>query len=402
MSADMLVSRAVACLSGAAVGDALGGATEGWESREIHDHYGGWVEGIVESMRHRLGVVKPFSPFWKGSGHVTDDTLMTRVLVTAYAAKRDHLGAHDLEELVVPLIVDEATWIPELDREDLLYHRLFLAEKWLVLKLRYGHADPRDAGVGNIVNCGAAMYIAPVGIANSGDPDGAYLEALDLTSGHQSSYGREAAGVLAAAVAEAMRPGATPDSVVATAIRLAKDGTRTAIEAVAEAAAGLDGWRDGGLGVLREAIAPFDSVGEAYARPAPERPHPEPDPRDRGGSGRARPAGRDRRRLHRDDARGRELRPRLRLDCLDGRRPRGRAGLAGAGRARRGGRGRESARPRGARPQDGRGGRGDPGPRPRALRGSVQGDGRAIRESLFEDQLDPAGGPGRSRAETGG
>ena len=39
-----------------------------------------------------------------------------------------------------------------------------------MLKLRYGHADPRDAGVGNIVNCGAAMYIAPVGIANAGDP----------------------------------------------------------------------------------------------------------------------------------------------------------------------------------------------------------------------------------------
>jgi ADP-ribosylglycohydrolase len=264
----MLASRAVACLSGAAVGDALGGATEGWESREIHDHFGGWVEGIVESMRHQLGVVKPFSPFWKGSGHVTDDTLMTRVLVAVYATKRDHLGAHDLEDLVVPLIVDEPTWIPELDREDLLYHRLFLAEKWLVLKLRYGHADPRDAGVGNIVNCGAAMYIAPVGIANAGDPDGAYLEALDLTSGHQSSYGHEAAGVLAAAVAEAMRPGATAESVVGAAIRLAKDGTRSAIEAVVEAAAGLDGWRDGGLAVLREAIKPFDSVGDEYAKPA--------------------------------------------------------------------------------------------------------------------------------------
>jgi ADP-ribosylglycohydrolase len=268
VSVEMLATRAVGCLAGSAVGDALGGATEGWESREIHNHYGGWVEGTVQSMRHRLGVVKPFSPFWKGEGHVTDDTLMTRVLVQAYAAKRDHLDAYDLEELVVPLIVDEPTWIPELDREDLLYHRLFLAEKWLVLKLRYGHANPRDAGIGNIVNCGAAMYIAPVGIANACDPDGAYLEALDLTAGHQSSYGREAAGVLAAAVAEAMRPGATPESVVAVAVRLAKDGTQTAIEAVAEAAVGLDGWRDGGLAILRAAIAPFDSVGEHYATPA--------------------------------------------------------------------------------------------------------------------------------------
>ena len=268
MSGHLLANRAVGCLAGAAVGDALGGATEGWESREIHEHFGGWLEGVARSIRHDRNMVKPFSPFWKGDGHVTDDTLMIGVLVRAYATKRDHLEAHDLERLIVPLIADEKMWIPELDREDLLYHRLFLAEKWLVLKLRYGHADPRDAGVGNIVNCGAAMYIAPVGIANTGDPKGAYAEALDLTGGHQSSYGREAAGVLAAAVAEAMRPESTPESVVAVAISLAKDGTRSAIEAVAETAAGLDGWRDGGLAELRAAFAPFDSVGEAYANPA--------------------------------------------------------------------------------------------------------------------------------------
>jgi ADP-ribosylglycohydrolase len=265
---NLLTDRAVACLSAAAVGDALGGATEGWEAHEIEEHYGGPVEGIVQSIRHARGLVKAFSPFWKGDGHVTDDTLMTRVLVGAYATKREHLDAYDVERLLVPAIVDEKTWVPELDREDLLYHRLFLAEKWLVLKLRYGHTDPRDAGVGNIVNCGAAMYIAPVGIANAGDPDGAYAEALDLTSAHQSSYGREAAGVLAAAVAEAIHPEATPDTVVETCLRLAKDGTRSAIEAVTAVAGSLDGWRDGGLAALRAAFVPFDSVGERYAEPA--------------------------------------------------------------------------------------------------------------------------------------
>ena len=268
MNGNLLTDRAVGCLAAAAVGDAFGGPTEGWESHEIHDHFGGWVEGIVESIRRARGVEKPFSPFHKGDGHVTDDTLMTRVLVRAYGEKRDHLEAHDVERLMLPLIVDEKTWIPELDREDLLYHRLFLAEKWLVLKLRYGHADPREAGVGNIVNCGAAMYIAPVGIVNAGDPDGAYAEAVAVTGAHQASYGREAAGVLAAAVAEAMRPGATVDSVVETTLRLGKDGTRAAIEAVVGAAAGLDGWRAGGLASLRSAFAPYDSVGDAYASPA--------------------------------------------------------------------------------------------------------------------------------------
>jgi ADP-ribosylglycohydrolase len=268
VNGNLLAERAFGCLAGAAVGDALGGATEGWEAPEIHAHFGGWATGIVESIRRTRKLEKPFSPFHKGDGHVTDDTLMTRVLVHAYDVKRDHLDAYDVERLMLPAIVDEKTWVPELDREDLLYHRLFLAEKWLVLKLRYGHADPRDAGVGNIVNCGAAMYVAPVGIANAADPEGAYAEALDLTAAHQSSYGREAAGVLAAAVAEAMRVEATPDSIVETCLRLAKDATRTAIETVADAAAKLDGWRDGGLAELRRAFAPFDSVGEVYATPA--------------------------------------------------------------------------------------------------------------------------------------
>jgi hypothetical protein len=56
--------------------------------------------------------------------------------------------------------------------------------------------------------------------------------------------------------------------VVSETLRLAKDATRDAIEAVAEAGAKLDGWRDGGLASLRAAFAPFDSVGEHYAQPA--------------------------------------------------------------------------------------------------------------------------------------
>ncbi len=64
---------------------------------------------------------------------------------------------------------------------------------------------------GNIVNCGAAMYMAPVGLVNAANPAAAYAEALDVAGAHQSSYGREAAGVFAAAVAAACVPGATPD-----------------------------------------------------------------------------------------------------------------------------------------------------------------------------------------------
>src|SRR5690606_24559220 len=138
---------------------------------------------------------RPIAPYYKGDGHITDDTLMTQALVEVYAKRRDHLDAYVVADDLVPLLMENKRWIPELESEALLLHRLFLAEKWLVARLHYGHVDPREAGVGNIVNCGAAMYVAPVGIVNAADPDGAYAEAIDITGAHQSSYGREAAGV---------------------------------------------------------------------------------------------------------------------------------------------------------------------------------------------------------------
>jgi hypothetical protein len=63
-----------------------------------------------------------------------------------------------------------------------------------------------------------------------------------------------------------MRPGATVDSVVEQAVAVARDGTRTAIEAVVTAARKHGDWRQA-IGDLRDAIAPFDTVGPNYREP---------------------------------------------------------------------------------------------------------------------------------------
>ena len=198
---DELERRAIGCLAGAAIGDALGGPTEGYTPEAIQERYDGPVTGIVEPFYADWQTRRPASPYHKGDGHITDDTLMTTLLVRAYADKRDHLDAYDIAERLVPMLLDERVWIPELHEETIPLKRIFLAEKWLVARLFYGHVDPREGGVGNMVNCGAAMYMAPVGIVNAADPGRAYAEAIELAGAHQSSYGREAAGVFAAAVA---------------------------------------------------------------------------------------------------------------------------------------------------------------------------------------------------------
>lgn len=267
-----LEDRTLAVVAGAAVGDALGGATEGYTPEVIQDRYGGRVAGIVPPFFADWQTHRPISPYHKGDGHVTDDTLMTQTLIEVYAQRRDHLDAFAMAEDFAPRLVEEVRWIPELERETVLLNRIFLAEKWLVTRLVYGHVDPREAGVGNIVNCGAAMYMAPVGVVNAGDPDAAYREAIDMGGAHQSSYGREAAGAFAAAVAAALTPGATVDTVVDTVLRLARDGTHDAIEAVAGAVRALpDGAADQDIArTIRNAVRAYDTVGEEYRHPTPD------------------------------------------------------------------------------------------------------------------------------------
>ncbi|WP_411150329.1 ADP-ribosylglycohydrolase family protein [Streptomyces sp. A30] len=266
--ASSLDERITGALVGAAVGDALGGPVEGYSPEQILQRHAGRVHGIVGPWNgDDWRTARPIAPYHKGDGHVTDDTLMTHALVRVYAQVRDHLDAYAIADHLVPDLMTNPRWIPELEAEALPLQRLFLAEKWLVTRLHYGHVDPREAGVGNIVNCGAAMYMAPVGLVNAANPTGAYAEALDIAGAHQSSYGREAAAVFAAAVAAASTPGATPDSVVSACLSLAKDGTRAAIEQVCETASRHSDF-ESALTPLRTAVAPYDTVGPDYRQPS--------------------------------------------------------------------------------------------------------------------------------------
>ncbi|NEB07825.1 ADP-ribosylglycohydrolase family protein [Streptomyces coelicoflavus] len=263
-----LEERVTGALVGAAVGDALGGPVEGYSPEQILERHGGRVHGVVGPWNgDAWRTARPVAPYHKGDGHVTDDTLMTHALVRVYGTVRDHLDAYAVAEHLVPDLITDPRWIPELEAEALLLQRIFLAEKWLVARIHYGHVDPREAGTGNIVNCGAAMYMAPVGLVNAAHPAAAYAEALDVAGAHQSSYGREAAGVFAAAVAAACVPGATPDSVITACLALAKDGTRAAIESVCDVAARHSDF-ESALAPLRAAVAPFDTVGPDYRAPS--------------------------------------------------------------------------------------------------------------------------------------
>ena len=235
-----LKGRIRALLFGVAYGDAIGAPVEKLSAEQIRQRYGRVTS--LETEWHKMsesGIARNWRV--RGSGIVTDDTLMTLCLMSVYNDVRRHIAAWDMAEGMVREIAWKPRWVPELQREALLIERLFYPEKWIFQRHQLTNCDPREGGIGNMVNCGAAMYIAPIGVVNACNPKAAYNEAIAFASGHQQSFGLEAAGVLAAAIAAAFVPGTTVDQIVYEALALAKDGTKKAIVDVVEAARGLKG-----------------------------------------------------------------------------------------------------------------------------------------------------------------
>ena len=250
-----LFSKVRGCIYGGAIGDALGAPPEGKDPEEIQARYG-----------EILDFVEPWdgpSDIGKGDGRHTDDTHMIRVLSEMYIDANQRLDVFDFAGQIAKRIGQDKRFVSEFGREIPLVDRLFHPEKWLFQRHGLANADPRTGGVGNMVNCGAAMYAAPVGIVNACNPERAYRDAIDILSAHQVSFGLEAAGIMAFAVAHAFLDCTVKDIFDACLAR-AHEGTRMALEALRPVAFANSDWRIG-LPLVRAAIKPYDTAPDVFA-----------------------------------------------------------------------------------------------------------------------------------------
>lgn len=182
---DELVGRAYACLLAGLVGDAMGTPTENLEPEEIERRFG-WASDLI--------------------GPGTDDSLMKDLLSIALVETGGYATADDW----AAQITAQQSLIRE--RQD----KFFASVLHLAGKLRYGY-PPRELSEGNMPSSSSAMAIAPVGIVNAGHPRAASDQAQELASLiHTGAVGfcQDGAAAVAAAVAVAMRPGATLDEVL--------------------------------------------------------------------------------------------------------------------------------------------------------------------------------------------
>ncbi len=185
---NVLYSKIIGCLAGGIIGDAMGAPVENFTYQMIEEKY---------------GVVNDF----EGAG--TDDSAIKMILIDAIVNNDGYVTADEFAASFLKLRGQ--------------YERLFyIPVRNMLAKITSDVVAPTYAGMGNMQSSSSAMSISPMGIINAGNPRRAAGETYDvagLIHAGETTFCRDAACSMAAAVAEAMGVGATVESVVEAAYK---------------------------------------------------------------------------------------------------------------------------------------------------------------------------------------
>ena len=181
---NLLYEKVYGCLIGGLIGDAMGAPVEGWNYNKIIEKY---------------GEINDFS------GDGTDDSAIKMILCDAIIKNDGYVTADEFAE----------SFLSEKNRK--FYNLFYTPVKNMFHKIEDKLELPVYAGMGNQQSSSSAMAISPMGIINACNPRQAALETYDvagLIHAGTTTFCRDAACVIAAAVAEAMNPDSTVESVI--------------------------------------------------------------------------------------------------------------------------------------------------------------------------------------------
>ncbi|MDI6618342.1 MAG: ADP-ribosylglycohydrolase family protein [Clostridiales bacterium] len=178
-----LFDKVYGCLLGGLIGDAMGAPAEGKTYRDIKEKFG-WIHDF------------------KGSG--TDDSAIRLILCEAIIGNDGYVTA---DEFAASFIKNKEKY----------YNLFYIPVKNMFHKIESKLTLPVYAGFGNMHSSSTAMSISPMGLINACNPRQAAVETFDvagLIHAGDSTFCRDGACAMAAAIAEAIKPEATVDSVI--------------------------------------------------------------------------------------------------------------------------------------------------------------------------------------------
>ena len=185
---NLLQEKIYACMLAGAIGNAMGSLTENQFSWEI-------------DQAHPGGIQSPLDPSRLES---EDDNQMAMLLFETYLAEEGR-----------PVMARQfgRTWIDRLNRHH--FFTLCMGNAYDLLRQGW---DPRITGHWSQVTGSTVMCMEPVGVYHLADPEYAAIDAAAISYMYQRGRDVVAAAILAAAVAEALRPDASVDSVLHAAL----------------------------------------------------------------------------------------------------------------------------------------------------------------------------------------
>ena len=189
-----LHERVHGSLAGLAIGDAMGMPTEFMTPAQIGQSYG-WVDRLVNPHENHFHHGLP-------AGRITDDTGQALALCRAYLGQGGLTPQTMARELLA--------WA---DQEPYLHQLVGPNTARALGRLRRG-ADPRLSGREGSTN-GAAMRAPVVGMVHPGKPEACLPDVLSMClPTHGTSPAISGAAAVACAVAEALRNGASLESIL--------------------------------------------------------------------------------------------------------------------------------------------------------------------------------------------
>jgi ADP-ribosylglycohydrolase len=191
------------CIAATWVGSAMGATVEGWTPERIQEAY-----GFVQELRP----YKHYTAYtdWERLPGTTEDGIERQKLMnTAVIRKGDRITADDLVQV----------WVETLDPDKMVYKQERF-DKSLLEMARAG-VPPRELGrlwpFNNVVAMARASHT--LGLINAGDPLGAAMDVYDvgLVYSGEMTFALRWAALYDAAIAAALKPDATVESVLETA-----------------------------------------------------------------------------------------------------------------------------------------------------------------------------------------
>lgn len=211
------MSKIRGSLYGGAIGDAMGGPLEPFDTEFIKENFNGGVNTLVDYYPEGTHWYFYGSP----KGTYTDDTILKNVLCMAIITHQGRINASQFARVYVETMKRDYFVRPKgqlWPGEAAIWFKLFITldQPYKEILLM---PDARQLGLGNLPACDAAMMISPIGLINPGDPFQAALDAVEVSSVIQSGISATAPSAIAAAVSVAMLPSANISAIIDAAIQ---------------------------------------------------------------------------------------------------------------------------------------------------------------------------------------